>query len=151
MEFREATENDLSALVALLADDKLGRKREDFQIPLPTEYLKAYQRIKADENQQLIVAVKSNDEVVGTLQLTFIPYLTYRGGIRAQIEGVRIKSTERGQGLGRQLIEWAIDRAKERDAHLIQLTTDTQRPDAIKFYEDLGFKPSHVGMKLHFK
>lgn len=88
--------------------------------------------------------------VIGTLHLTFLTYLTYRGGTRAQIEAVRIRSDQRGKGLGEKMFQWAIERAKGRGAHLLQLTTDKERPDTVRFYENLGFKASHVGMKLHF-
>ena len=88
--------------------------------------------------------------MVGTLQLSFIPYLTYKGGIRAQIEGVRVKKDKRGLGIGKIMFEWAIQRCKERNAHLLQLTTDKQRPEALKFYESLGFVATHEGMKMHF-
>ncbi len=151
MNFRKATENDISTLVEMIADDELGKKRENFQNPLPKAYLKAFEKINADENQELIVVENENSEIIGTLQLTFIQYLTYRGGIRAQIEAVRIKKDKRGLGIGKMMFEWAINRAKERHAHLLQLTTDKKRPKAIKFYEDLGFKSTHEGMKLHLK
>lgn len=150
MIFRKATENDLSIIVEMIADDELGKQRENLQNPLPAEYLKAFEKIQADQNQELIVVEGQNDEIIGTLQLSFIQYLTYRGGIRAQIEGVRIRKDKRGQGIGKSMFEWAISRAKERNAHLIQLTTDKKRPEALKFYEDLGFKATHEGMKLHF-
>ncbi len=150
MNFRKATEKDISAIVEMIADDELGRKRENFQKPLPIEYLKAFKNINSDENQELIVVENSDNEIVGTLQLTFIQYLTYRGGIRAQIEAVRIRKDKRGLGIGKKMFEWAINRAKERKAHLLQLTSDKKRPKAIKFYEDLGFKQSHEGMKIHF-
>jgi len=151
MKFRKATVNDVSAIVGMIADDELGKTRENFRDPLPTEYLKAFENINADQNQELIVVENDNAEVVGTLQLSFIQYLTYRGGIRAQIEAVRIRKDQRGLGIGKTVFEWAIDRAKKRNAHLLQLTTDKERPQAIKFYEDLGFKASHEGMKIHFK
>ncbi len=151
MNFRKATKNDVSVIVEMLADDKLGMKRENFQNPLPNECLKAFEEIASDENQELIVVENNNFEIIGTLQLSFIQYLTYRGGIRAQIEAVRIRKDKRGLGIGKIMFEWAINRAKERKAHLLQLTTDKKRPEAIKFYEDLGFKPSHEGMKMHFK
>ena len=77
--------------------------------------------------------------------------MTYRGGIRAQIEAVRIRKDKRGLGIGKIMFEWAINRAKEQNAHLLQLTTDKKRPKAIKFYQELGFKQSHEGMKMHFK
>jgi GNAT superfamily N-acetyltransferase len=151
MTFREATKHDVETIVQMLADDELGKKREDFQIPIPSEYIKAFEYINSDQNQELIVVENESSEVIGTLQLSFIQYLTYRGGIRAQIEAVRIRKDQRGQGIGKTMFEWAINRVKERDAHVLQLTTDKQRPKAIKFYEDLGFKASHEGMKLHLK
>ncbi len=150
MKFRPATSEDLSKIVHMIADDELGKSRENFQNPLPKEYLLAYSNIESDKNQELIVVEDDEDEIIGTLQLSFIQYLTYRGGVRAQIEAVRIRKDKRGIGLGKQMFEWAIQRAKKRKAHLLQLTTDKKRPKAIKFYEDLGFISSHEGMKLHF-
>ena len=150
MKFRKAIIEDVSKIVEMIADDDLGKTRENFKIPLPSEYLDAFNKISADKNQELIVVENENSEIIGTLQLTFIQYLTYRGGIRAQIEAVRIRKDKRGIGLGKTMFKWAISRAKERKAHLLQLTTDKKRPEAVKFYEGLGFKPSHEGMKLHF-
>ena len=150
MTFRKATIEDVPAIVAMIADDKLGKTREDFQIPLPDKYYQAFENIDADTNQELIVVESENREIIGTLQLSFIQYLTYQGGIRAQIEAVRIRKDQRGTGLGTQLFEWAIERAKQRKAHVLQLTTDKKRPEAISFYKKLGFIDSHEGMKLHF-
>ncbi|MDJ0644742.1 MAG: GNAT family N-acetyltransferase [Flavobacteriaceae bacterium] len=150
MLFRKARKDDLAEVVKMIASDKLGKLREDYKDPLPTKYYKAFQAIDKDPNQELIVVENANKELIGTLQLSFIQYLTYQGGIRAQIEGVRIRDDQRGRGLGEELILWAINRAKERGAHLVQLTTDKKRPEAIRFYEKLGFKSSHEGMKLHF-
>ena len=104
-----------------------------------------------DKNQELIIVENEKFEIIGTLQLSFIQYLTYRGGIRAQIEAVRIRKDQRGIGLGKKMFEWAINRAKEKNAHVLQLTTDKKRPEAIQFYTNLGFKASHEGMKLHFE
>lgn len=145
--FRRATGDDVPHIVRLLADDPLGAKREQYETPLPSSYREAFAAIDADPNNELVV-VEANGQVVGVLQLTFIPCLTYRGGWRALIEGVRIDSRLRSSGLGRRLFEWAIARAKARGCHLLQLTTDKTRPDAIRFYEALGFVASHEGMKL---
>lgn len=150
MKFRKATEKDVSTIVEMIADDELGMKRENFKTPLPSEYLIAFEEINADKNQELIVVEDEDLEIIGTLQLSFIQYLTYRGGIRAQIEAVRIRKDKRGLGIGKAMFEWAINRAQKRKAHLLQLTTDKKRPKAIQFYEDLGFKKSHEGMKMHF-
>jgi GNAT superfamily N-acetyltransferase len=150
MKLRNATQTDVSAIVEMIADDALGKTRENFQIPLPEAYYSAFENINRDPNQELIVVENDNSEIIGTLQLSFLQYLTYRGGIRAQIEAVRIRKDQRGTGMGTKVFEWAIERAKERGAHLLQLTTDKLRPDAIHFYKNLGFKASHEGMKLHF-
>lgn len=150
MTFRNATEKDVNAIVEMLADDALGQTQENFKIPLPPEYLDAFENINDDPNQELIVVEDDSMEVIGTLQLSFIQYLTYRGGVRAQIEAVRIRKDKRGQGLGKTMFEWAINRAKTRNAHVLQLTTDKRRPEAIAFYENLGFKATHEGMKMHF-
>lgn len=149
MIFRKATRNDVPKIVEMIADDEFGKTRENYQIPLPIEYILAFEYIDTDPNQELIVVENEALEIIGTLQLSFIQYLTYRGGIRAQIEAVRIRKDKRGLGTGKIMFEWAINRAKERSAHLLQLTTDKKRPKAIKFYEDLGFKATHEGMKIH--
>ncbi len=149
MKFRTATKHDISAIVQMIADDELGQARENFQIPLPIDYLNAFESINSDKNQELIVIEDEMNDLIGTLQLTFIQYLTYQGGIRAQIEAVRIRKDKRGLGIGKTMFQWAINRAKERNAHVLQLTTDKKRPDAIHFYENLGFIASHEGMKMN--
>ena len=151
MIFRKATRNDVSKIVKMIADDELGKTRENYQTPIPIEYRTAFENICADQNQELIVVENENAEIIGTLQVSFIQYLTYQGGIRAQIEAVRIRKDKRGLGIGKTMFEWAINRAKERNAHVLQLTTDKKRPKAIKFYEELGFKATHEGMKIHFQ
>ncbi|MFT4602267.1 MAG: ribosomal protein S18 acetylase RimI-like enzyme [Arenicella sp.] len=149
MLIRNAEKKDIQFIVEMIADDKLGAQREDYKLPLPQVYLDAFANIFEDANQELMV-VDLDEKVIGCFQLSFIQYLTYQGGIRAQIEGVRIHTDFRSKGIGKQMFEWAIERSKERKAHVLQLTTDKKRPEALKFYEDLGFKASHEGMKLHF-
>lgn len=150
MQLREATRQDVPSIVALLAQDQLGHHRETTSDPLPDDYWEAFDAIDDDPNNLLIVA-EDQGVTVGTLQLTFIPYLTFRGSRRAQIEAVRVASNRRGQDVGRQLMQWAIDEARSRDCHLVQLTTNKARKDAHRFYESLGFEPSHEGMKLYIR
>ncbi|WP_350292162.1 GNAT family N-acetyltransferase [uncultured Croceitalea sp.] len=149
MTIRTALKKDVLAIVEMIANDKLGKLRENFQNPLPDNYYEAFYNIATDPNQELVVLENDSQEVIGTLQLSFIQYLTYQGGIRAQIEAVRIHEEYRGKGIGHELFKWAIARAKEKGAHVVQLTTDKKRPEALVFYEKLGFKASHEGMKLH--
>lgn len=144
---RRAVGEDLDTIVRLLADDSLGVHRERYERPLPPGYAAAFSAIDRDANQELAVACLEA-EIVGVLQITFLPYLTYQGGWRALIEGVRIAASVRSKGIGRFMFEWAIGRAKARGCHLVQLTTDKSRPEARRFYESLGFLASHEGMKL---
>lgn len=143
--FREAVRADLPAVIALLADDVLGKAR-DFTA-VDEAYEKAFADISADPRNQLIVAEQDGD-IVGCLQITYIPGLGRHGSERSLIESVRIRSDRRGQGLGRDLMAWAIDQARQRGCALVQLTTDKTRTDAHRFYLGLGFVASHEGMKL---
>jgi GNAT superfamily N-acetyltransferase len=143
---RRARGADVEDIVAMLADDPLGASRER---PGDPRYAEVFAELDADPRQVLAVA-ELDGEVVGTLQLTFIPGLSRVGATRALIEAVRVRSDRRGGGLGKQLIEWAIDEARQAGCALIQLTTDASRTAAHRFYERLGFAASHVGMKLIF-
>lgn len=143
---RHARREDVPAIVAMLADDPLGAQRERFEDPLPKSYFEAFEAIDADPNQELIVATH-DAAVIGVLQLTYTPSLTYQGSWRASIEGVRVHADHRSSGIGRRLFEDAIERARGRNCLLVQLTTDKKRPDALRFYESLGFVASHEGMK----
>ncbi|MFF7161513.1 GNAT family N-acetyltransferase [Streptomyces sp. NPDC008086] len=145
LEIRAAVADDVPAIVDMLADDPLGAQRESPDDLAP--YLVALERLSSDPNQHLVVAVRE-DRVVGTLQLTVIPGLSRKGATRSIIEGVRIHADERGSGLGTQLIEWAVAESRRQKCQLVQLTSDSSRVDAHRFYERLGFTASHVGFKL---
>ncbi|MEU8742785.1 GNAT family N-acetyltransferase [Streptomyces parvulus] len=145
LEIRRTTAADVPAVVAMLADDPLGAERESPDDLTP--YVAALERLDADPNQHVVVAVRDG-RVVGTLQLTIVPGLSRRGATRSIIEGVRIHADERGGGLGTQLIEWAVDESRRQGCHLVQLTSDKSRTDAHRFYERLGFSASHTGFKL---
>jgi ribosomal protein S18 acetylase RimI-like enzyme len=145
---RDATKDDLQAIICLLADDDLGQKRENttsFQA-----YSGAMEEILNNENAQIVV-LAYDGSILGVAQINYIHHLTYQGGLRAQIEGVRIDKNVQGQGLGKTLFQELFERAKQRGCHLIQLTTDAKRQKAGQFYESLGFQASHIGMKYHFK
>lgn len=145
--FRTALLADVPAIVALLADDELGSQREIIGTPLDQRYVDAFQAIEADVNQRLVV-VADGDEIIGTLQISFIPGIARMGSWRGQIEAVRIAAHRRDSGLGHKMFEWAISECRSRGCSLVQLTTDRSRTDAHRFYEKLGFKASHEGYKL---
>ena len=149
MKIRKAEKEDVPVIVQLLTNDKLGKLREDYKDPLPDTYYHAFDNIFNYPNQELVIIENENGEVIGTLQLSFIQYLTYKGGIRAQIEAVRVHEAYRGKGIGKKLFQWAIERSKQKGAHVVQLTTDKKRTGALAFYKSLGFTDSHEGMKLH--
>lgn len=142
---RDAVVADLPAIVALLADDMLGAARERADASDPG-YQAAFEAIAADPNQRLLVMERVG-RIIGTLQLSYLPGLSYRGAWRAQIEAVRIASDLRGQGLGSRLIAWAVEAAKKRGCRVVQLTSNKSRTDAHRFYGALGFENSHEGFK----
>ncbi|MBX7268286.1 GNAT family N-acetyltransferase [Micromonospora sp. Llam7] len=143
--FREAVQADLPAVLDLLADDVLGRARDVGEVD--ATYEKAFADITADPRNHLVVA-EFCGELVGCMQLTYIPGLGRHGSERLLVESVRVRSDQRGRGLGRQMMTWAIERARQRGCGLVQLTTDKSRHDAHRFYLGLGFVASHEGMKL---
>lgn len=144
---RRATREDLEAIVRMLADDGLGSTRERLGNPLPASYHAAFTAIDADPNNEILVACIGTD-VVGSLQLTFTPSLSYQGGWRATIESVRTVSNRRGSGIGTELVRYAIERARDRHCVMVQLSSHASRTNAQRFYQRLGFTASHVGMKL---
>ena len=144
--FRKATAADLEAIIRLLSDDILGQGREGGANDLPL-YQRAFEDIDRDPNQFLCVA-DADGEVLGTLQLTFIPGLARKAVKRGQIEAVRVASDRRSEGLGEKLFQWAIEKCRDEGCRLVQLTTDKARPDAHRFYDRLGFEVSHVEYKL---
>jgi len=146
--FRPATRADLPVLVGMLADDPLGQTREQATEPLPAAYEQAFAAIDADPNNELVAVEDGNGTVIATLQLTFIPGLSLTGGLRLQIESVRVSPACRGQGIGEKVFQWAIERGRGRGCRLVQLTTNKTRGDALRFYERLGFTASHEGLKL---
>ena len=145
--FRPARRDDLASIVALLADDPLGQEREAPNAPLAQEYIDAFDAIDRDPNQYLAV-VLAGEEIVGTLQLTFIPGISRKGSWRGQIEAVRIARAYRNAQLGQHMMEWAIRECRRRGCRLVQLTSDKGRQAAHRFYERLGFQASHDGFKL---
>lgn len=145
--FRDARVDDLPEIIALLADDPLGATRESGD-GRDDAYVAALSEIDRDPNNLVIVA-EDQGKVVGCLQVTFIANLSFEGGRRALIEAVRVADSHQGQGLGRAIMEYAIELAKQRNCRIVQLTSNRQRPEAIKFYERIGFQPTHVGFKLY--
>jgi GNAT superfamily N-acetyltransferase len=151
--FRDARREDVPVIVAMLADDFLGAAREaagaadGAGAELDEVYWTAFGQIESDPRNRLIVA-ESDGKVAGTLQLTLLPGLSRHGMLRAQIEAVRVAAWTRGQGLGRQMIEWAVAEARRNGCGMVQLTSDKRRADAIRFYGSLGFEATHEGLKL---
>ena len=146
LHFRQAQITDVPAIRQLLADDALGKTREDLSGQGLENYLEAFSAIQDDPRNELWLALL-DDQIVGTWQITWIPYLSRGGNERCHIEAVRTASKYRGQGIGRQMMQFTLDRARTRGCLLAQLTTDKSRPDAHRFYIGMGFKPSHEGMK----
>jgi ribosomal protein S18 acetylase RimI-like enzyme len=147
---RPAQRDDVPNIVAMLADDALGRGRERIEDPLPPCYFHAFETIEADTNIQLMVAEGGDGSVVGCLQLCILPGLSSQGASRGLIEDVRVAARCRSQGIGEQMVQWAINEARAKGCRLVELLTHQTRVDAQRFYARLGFQPSHVGMTLRF-
>jgi ribosomal protein S18 acetylase RimI-like enzyme len=146
---RRAVREDVSAIVAMLADDKFGSARERLEDPLPASYFKAFEALDRDPNIQLVVA-EEGGRVVGCLQLCVLPGLSSQGASRGLIEDVRVASDRRSRGIGEQLVGWAVEQSRGKGCNVVELLTHHSRVDAQRFYERLGFQKSHVGMTIRF-
>lgn len=147
LRFRQAVAADLPAIVAMLADDDLGKHREDLSEPLNPKYRQAFDVMAADPHHRLLVA-EDDGQVVGTLQLTFLPGLSSVGAWKGLIEAVRVAADRRGQGVGAKMVAHAIAQCRARGCIVVQLATNKRRMDAHRFYERLGFVATHEGYKL---
>jgi ribosomal protein S18 acetylase RimI-like enzyme len=150
VKIRPARSSDVAAIVAMLADDALGRGRERIEDPLPPPYLPAFEKVERDPNIQLVVAEGEGGEIVGCLQLCILPGLSSQGASRGLIEDVRVASHYRSRGIGEQLVQWAVAEARGKGCGLVELLTHNTRVDAQRFYKRLGFQASHVGMTIRF-
>ena len=146
---RKMQKNDFNVILNLLTDDELGQFRETKSNVIHADYIRAFEQINSDANQYAAV-FESCGEIVGCLQITFIPGLSRRGCLRGQIEGVRVSRAFRGKGYGAKMLTWAITKCRDRGCRVVQLTSDKKRENAIQFYEKLGFVKSHEGFKLIF-
>lgn len=146
MALREARREDIRRIIEMLADDEVARGREDLSGDMAA-YHAAFDVIAADPNNTLYVW-DENGAVMGCLQLTFIPGMSYGGSWIAKVEGVRVDRSLRGLGIGEQMIDAIVAKSRTRGCKQLQLTTNKQRIDAHRFYKRLGFEASHEGMKL---
>lgn len=148
--FRDAVRADLPAIVAMLADDPLGATRESGNDPFAPHYVTAFEAIERDHNQRLVVGEDAQG-VNAVCQITLVPGLSRNGATRALLESIRVASRCRGQGVGERLLCHALDVARASGAYIAQLTSDRSRGDAHRFYQKLGFEPSHVGFKMQLQ
>jgi N-acetylglutamate synthase-like GNAT family acetyltransferase len=147
--FRGAKISDLTEIVRLLGDDDLGSQREKISGEIEPSYTSAFEAISTDPHNNVYV-VEREGKVMGCLQLTKIPNLSFSGAWRGQIEGVRIDKSLRGSGIGTEFFKWTLERARQSGCKIVQLTMNTARTDTHRFYENLGFIASHTGFKLYF-
>jgi ribosomal protein S18 acetylase RimI-like enzyme len=147
---RRARRDDVSVIVAMLADDPLGGARERIEEPLPPSYFQAFEKLEHDPHTRLVVAEDGKGTVVGCLQLCILPGLSSQGASRGLIEDVRVAMPYRSRGIGEQMVQWAVTEARAKGCKLAELFTHNTRVDAQRFYRRLGFQPTHVGMMLRF-
>lgn len=141
--WREAGREDVPAIVALLADDMLGKAREGTEL---APYLAAFDAMKSEGGNQIFVG-DDGGLVMACYQLTFISGLSLTAARRALLEGVRVAASHRGQGVGEAMMQDAETRARAAGCTLMQFTTNKARTDAHRFYDRMGFTPSHIGYK----
>ncbi|GAA2509548.1 GNAT family N-acetyltransferase [Streptomyces gobitricini] len=145
MILRPATRAELPAVIALITGAASAASADEAVVD--GAYERAFAAIEADPRNEVLVLVEG-EEVLGCLQATYIPGLGKHGAERALLEAVRVRPDRRGEGLGRELVSRAVERARSRGCALVQLTSNKERTAAHRFYASLGFTRSHDGFKL---
>ena len=144
--FRDAAAADIAAILALIDDGAPPGMAQESDAA-DAAYRRAFDAIAASPDHRLLV-FEAGGEIVGTLQISFLPGLARSGMLRGQIESVHVRADRRGQGLGTQMINIAIGICRERGCGMVQLTSNKLRTDSHCFYRRLGFAQSHEGFKL---
>ena len=150
LSIRKATLEDLDFIISLIGTDPIADARNPETPDDRKHQREAFDAINRDPNHLLMVA-ELEHQPVGSFQLSFIPGVSRQGAWRGQIESVRIHPEYRNRGLGGAMMEWAVERCRERGCGLVQLTSDQQRTSAHRFYGRLGFLPTHTGFKLRMR
>ncbi|NVE94260.1 GNAT family N-acetyltransferase [Altererythrobacter lutimaris] len=147
---RDATEQDLPYIVGLIDSDAVSAKRDPAMPADEADQREGFDAIAGDPNHRLLIA-EVEGKPVGSFQLSYIPGVSRQGAWRGQIESVRVHPDHQSKGIGGAMLEWAVEECRKRGCGLVQLTSDTTREDAHRFYERLGFKPTHTGFKLKLR
>lgn len=147
---RRARETDLTDIIAMFAADEKGGHGDTTDPDAFEDYLKAFYIIDASPNENLYVA-ELGGEVVGTFQLLFTRTLTGRGSLTMVLEAVQTRPDMRSRGIGKAMVDYAVEEARRRDCRVVRLTSNDTRTDAHRFYERHGFEKTHAGFKLALK
>ena len=150
LSIRKAILDDFDFVVSLISTDPIAGARNPATPDDRNHQRVAFDAILRHADHLLLVA-ELEREPVGSFQLSFIPGVSRQGAWRGQIESVRIHPEYRNRGFGSAMMEWAVERCRERGCGLVQLTSDRQRHDAHRFYQKLGFLPTHTGFKLRLR
>jgi GNAT superfamily N-acetyltransferase len=144
VEIRGAVEADLPDIVELFEYGALVEGKEDLADLSP--YRAALAELAQGDGGVLVAEVEGR--VVGVCQLIIFRHLQARGGRCAELESVHVHPDHRRRGIGRHLMHAAVGRARDLGCYRLQLTSNNARPEAHRFYEELGFDDSHHGFKL---
>jgi len=142
---REAVDEDIARIVELFTRGSLVEGKEDPGDLAP--YRSALAEIDRGPGGVLVAEVEG--QPVGVCQLIVFRRLQNSGGLCAEVESVHVHPDHRGHGIGGALMRAAVQRARDLGCYRVQLTSNNARPEAHRFYQRLGFEPSHRGFKLN--
>ena len=135
MEITLATASDIPALCELLS--LLFSQEADFQ-PDEEAQRRGLAQILDNPDVGLILVARQKNQIVGMVNLLFT-VSTALGQRVALLEDLVIAPTQRGNGIGSQLLKQTIETARLHDCHRITLLTDLANESAQRFYRKHGF------------
>lgn len=145
MVIRPANKRDRAAIFALYRDlegvyDLAGHGDDPGEDAL-------WEKVAADPRQQILVA-EHDDRIIATLTIVIVPNLGHRGRPWAAVENVVVAAEARGRGVGTELMRQATDIACNHACYKLVLSSNVNRSEAHRFYENLGWRLSHAGFSV---
>jgi ribosomal protein S18 acetylase RimI-like enzyme len=132
---RTANTLDLPGILALYAQPALDH--DDVLLLHHAEH--RFRQMQTYPDYRLYVATQDNS-IIGTFALLIVENLIHQGKPSGIVEAVAVDPEFQNQGVGKRMMEFAMERCRERGCYKLTLSAQLDRDRAHHFYESLGFQ-----------
>ncbi|MFI6575593.1 GNAT family N-acetyltransferase [Nocardiopsis sp. NPDC050513] len=148
MMIRAAIRSDLGAILRLLRELGDSTDTQSAHVRMSSAAVRAWTRMEGDPDRMVLVA-EERGQIIGTLDLLIVANLTHDAQPWAVVDNLVVDPQRRGGGIGRALMEDALDRATRAGCYKVELLAHESRDRASGFSAALGFDASHEGFRRY--